>query len=291
MAKQQIREFWCAAFCFRLVIVFTSTALGAALPLLLSELGVDPAHAGATIQVLLGCRVYSCNEVRSQNVACFWVGHCTKEVMIPLWWQLWLGISNFTGVRLMDVSGVALTCVLWLDSVQLLFTFSECSCWAGRLQLRLDRLSPVLFWDFRTRASYISCLSPFKSSWWCWVKGNLLCTWGFRCYKFSGFSSETSVRRPLWMLRRSQPRLRWLPRLLRLQTFMVFRPEMGENAIRLLLLEVLFLWRTWYIHCILLHWHVTNLVVGFRQRKARISGHTVPICFFPDSFGRGSFFK
>lgn len=52
----------CPAFCFRLVIVFTSTALGAALPLLLSELGVDPAHAGATIQVLLGCRVYSSNE-------------------------------------------------------------------------------------------------------------------------------------------------------------------------------------------------------------------------------------
>ena len=61
----------CPAFCFRLVIVFTSTALGAALPLLLSELGVDPAHAGATIQVLLGCRVYSSNETRSQNVALF----------------------------------------------------------------------------------------------------------------------------------------------------------------------------------------------------------------------------
>lgn len=74
MGKQQFRKFWCVlspAFCFRLVIVFTSTALGAALPLLLSELGVDPAHAGATIQVLLGCRVYSSNETRSQNVACF----------------------------------------------------------------------------------------------------------------------------------------------------------------------------------------------------------------------------
>lgn len=35
------------------MIVFTSTALGAALPLFLSQLGVDPAHAGATIQVLM----------------------------------------------------------------------------------------------------------------------------------------------------------------------------------------------------------------------------------------------
>eukprot|EP00434_Breviolum_minutum_P043527 symbB.v1.2.038805.t1/scaffold6181.1/size20265/3 len=44
----------CIAICLSmLVIVFTSTALGAALPLLLSELGVDPAHAGATIQVLM----------------------------------------------------------------------------------------------------------------------------------------------------------------------------------------------------------------------------------------------
>lgn len=38
----------------RLVIVFTSTALGAALPLFLSQMGVDPAHAGATIQVPFG---------------------------------------------------------------------------------------------------------------------------------------------------------------------------------------------------------------------------------------------
>ena len=38
----------------RLVIVFSSTALGAALPLFLSKLGMDPAHAGATIQVRLG---------------------------------------------------------------------------------------------------------------------------------------------------------------------------------------------------------------------------------------------
>ncbi|CAL1127650.1 unnamed protein product [Cladocopium goreaui] len=44
----------CIAICLSmLVIVFTSTALGAALPLFLSQLGVDPAHAGATIQVLM----------------------------------------------------------------------------------------------------------------------------------------------------------------------------------------------------------------------------------------------
>lgn len=44
----------CMAICLSmLVIVFTSTALGAALPLFLSQLGVDPAHAGATIQVLM----------------------------------------------------------------------------------------------------------------------------------------------------------------------------------------------------------------------------------------------
>eukprot|EP00913_Durusdinium_trenchii_P034603 g32373.t1 len=44
----------CVAICLSmLVIVFTSTALGAALPLFLSQMGVDPAHAGATIQVLM----------------------------------------------------------------------------------------------------------------------------------------------------------------------------------------------------------------------------------------------
>ncbi|CAJ1384985.1 unnamed protein product [Effrenium voratum] len=44
----------CIAICLSMfVIVFTSTALGAALPLFLSHLGLDPAHAGATIQVVM----------------------------------------------------------------------------------------------------------------------------------------------------------------------------------------------------------------------------------------------
>lgn len=44
----------CLAVCLSmLVIVFTSTILGAALPLLLNKLHVDPAHAGATIQVVM----------------------------------------------------------------------------------------------------------------------------------------------------------------------------------------------------------------------------------------------
>lgn len=44
----------CLAVCLSmLVIVFTSTILGAALPLFLSKLQIDPAHAGATIQVVM----------------------------------------------------------------------------------------------------------------------------------------------------------------------------------------------------------------------------------------------
>ncbi|OLP77263.1 Magnesium transporter MgtE [Symbiodinium microadriaticum] len=44
----------CIAICLSmLVIVFCSTALGAALPIVLNKLGLDPAHAGATIQVLM----------------------------------------------------------------------------------------------------------------------------------------------------------------------------------------------------------------------------------------------
>lgn len=44
----------CVAICLSmLVIVFTSTLVGAALPVFLSRAGIDPAHAGATIQVVM----------------------------------------------------------------------------------------------------------------------------------------------------------------------------------------------------------------------------------------------
>ena len=70
----------CIAICLSmLVIVFSSTALGAALPLFLSKLGMDPAHAGATIQVRLAAKATLRGKQR---------------------------------LRLMDVSGVALTCVI-----------------------------------------------------------------------------------------------------------------------------------------------------------------------------------
>jgi len=50
----QVRGVECLAICLSmLVIVFTSTLVGAALPLLLRKLNVDPAHAGATIQVVM----------------------------------------------------------------------------------------------------------------------------------------------------------------------------------------------------------------------------------------------
>eukprot|EP00930_Biecheleria_cincta_P055172 TRINITY_DN41523_c0_g1_i1.p1 TRINITY_DN41523_c0_g1~~TRINITY_DN41523_c0_g1_i1.p1 ORF type:complete len:301 (+),score=40.86 TRINITY_DN41523_c0_g1_i1:231-1133(+) len=50
----KVRGLECLAICLSmLAIVFTSTAIGAALPLLLSKLGMDPAHAGATIQVIM----------------------------------------------------------------------------------------------------------------------------------------------------------------------------------------------------------------------------------------------
>uniref|UniRef100_A0A7S0F8F1 SLC41A/MgtE integral membrane domain-containing protein n=1 Tax=Pyrodinium bahamense TaxID=73915 RepID=A0A7S0F8F1_9DINO len=50
----QVRGVECLAICLSmLVIVFTSTLAGAALPLLLRRLNVDPAHAGATIQVVM----------------------------------------------------------------------------------------------------------------------------------------------------------------------------------------------------------------------------------------------
>mmetsp|Transcript_43734 Transcript_43734/g.136796 ORF Transcript_43734/g.136796 Transcript_43734/m.136796 type:complete len:318 (-) Transcript_43734:174-1127(-) len=50
----QVRGVECLAICLSmLVIVFTSTLVGAALPLLLRRLNVDPAHAGATIQVVM----------------------------------------------------------------------------------------------------------------------------------------------------------------------------------------------------------------------------------------------
>lgn len=50
----RVRGVECLAICLSmLAIVFTSTAIGAALPLLLSKLGMDPAHAGATIQVIM----------------------------------------------------------------------------------------------------------------------------------------------------------------------------------------------------------------------------------------------
>jgi len=50
----QVRGVECVAICLSmLAIVFTSTVVGAALPLLLQKLRIDPAHAGATIQVVM----------------------------------------------------------------------------------------------------------------------------------------------------------------------------------------------------------------------------------------------
>mmetsp|Transcript_117678 Transcript_117678/g.344652 ORF Transcript_117678/g.344652 Transcript_117678/m.344652 type:complete len:297 (+) Transcript_117678:73-963(+) len=50
----QVRGVECFAICLSmLAIVFTSTLVGAALPLLLRRINVDPAHAGATIQVVM----------------------------------------------------------------------------------------------------------------------------------------------------------------------------------------------------------------------------------------------
>lgn len=50
----QVRGVECLAICLSmLAIVFTSTLAGAALPLLLSRFQMDPAHAGATIQVVM----------------------------------------------------------------------------------------------------------------------------------------------------------------------------------------------------------------------------------------------
>jgi Mg/Co/Ni transporter MgtE len=50
----QVRGMECLAICLSmLAIVFTSTLVGAALPLVLNRLGIDPAHAGAAIQVIM----------------------------------------------------------------------------------------------------------------------------------------------------------------------------------------------------------------------------------------------
>jgi len=50
----QVRGEECLAICLSMLcIVFTSTLVGAALPLLLRRMNMDPAHAGATIQVVM----------------------------------------------------------------------------------------------------------------------------------------------------------------------------------------------------------------------------------------------
>jgi Mg/Co/Ni transporter MgtE len=50
----QVRGVECLAICLSmLAIVFVSTLVGAALPVLLNRLKMDPAHAGATIQVIM----------------------------------------------------------------------------------------------------------------------------------------------------------------------------------------------------------------------------------------------
>lgn len=50
----QVRGRECLAICLSmLAIVFVSTLLGAALPIFLSRMHIDPAHAGATIQVIM----------------------------------------------------------------------------------------------------------------------------------------------------------------------------------------------------------------------------------------------
>lgn len=50
----QVRGYECLAICLSMcAIVFSSTVLGAVLPLLLNKLRLDPAHAGATIQVVM----------------------------------------------------------------------------------------------------------------------------------------------------------------------------------------------------------------------------------------------
>lgn len=50
----QVHGVECLAICLSMLcIVFTSTLLGAALPLVLNRFGFDPAHAGAAIQVMM----------------------------------------------------------------------------------------------------------------------------------------------------------------------------------------------------------------------------------------------
>lgn len=50
----QVRGAECLAICLSmLAIVFTSTIVGASLPLVLNRMGLDPAHAGAAIQVMM----------------------------------------------------------------------------------------------------------------------------------------------------------------------------------------------------------------------------------------------
>eukprot|EP00933_Yihiella_yeosuensis_P085154 TRINITY_DN9996_c0_g5_i1.p1 TRINITY_DN9996_c0_g5~~TRINITY_DN9996_c0_g5_i1.p1 ORF type:complete len:288 (-),score=28.99 TRINITY_DN9996_c0_g5_i1:211-1074(-) len=50
----QVRGVECLAICLSmLAIVFSSTIIGAALPFVLHRMGIDPAHAGATIQVIM----------------------------------------------------------------------------------------------------------------------------------------------------------------------------------------------------------------------------------------------
>mmetsp|Transcript_81988 Transcript_81988/g.265612 ORF Transcript_81988/g.265612 Transcript_81988/m.265612 type:complete len:339 (-) Transcript_81988:152-1168(-) len=50
----QVRGHEAVAICLSmLAIVFTSTLIGAALPVLMNRFGIDPAHAGATIQVVM----------------------------------------------------------------------------------------------------------------------------------------------------------------------------------------------------------------------------------------------
>lgn len=56
----------CMAICMSMVcIVFVSTCTGAALPLFLKHMGIDPAHAGAAIQVLMDISGVTCTCVVS----------------------------------------------------------------------------------------------------------------------------------------------------------------------------------------------------------------------------------
>ena len=195
MGKQQFRKFWC-------VLLFASGLWSFLLPLLLELLCHSCWANLAWIQHMQGQPSRCCLaagftrlmrlEVRTlpfSEFSDFWpfAAHWTKE---PPWWQLWLGISSF-GVRLMDVSGVALTCVLWL-------LFSRA------LQIQLCS------WMFTASPQVISsAVLGFQDTSLCYIPTALVCLhwspagagWRETCFARESFVAVNSVASPLRRLR------------------------------------------------------------------------------------------